>query len=66
MLPFVEAHQPLQQQQQGFGDYLYWDDPNELLDRLILLHACYRAGNTYALTEIYNIEGDLRVAYIIE
>jgi len=26
-------------------DYVHWDDPNELVDRLRLLDASHRAGN---------------------
>lgn len=45
--------------------YMYWDDPNELIDRLGLLLASRRAGNTSHENEIASIEEELREADII-
>lgn len=44
---------------------LYWDDPNELVDRLMLLLASQQAGNTTHENEIAAIEEELREAKII-
>ena len=60
----------------GFGDaklrvekkpyrYMYWNDPNELIERLCFLHASKRAGNTSHGNEIRAIEEELREANII-
>lgn len=46
-------------------DYVYWDDPNELVSRLALLHASTNAGNNSHLNEINAIEEELREAKII-
>lgn len=43
-------------------DYQYWDDPNELVDRLRLLVAEKYAGNTNHDNEIYSIIEELREA----
>lgn len=46
--------------------YTYWDDPNELVDRLCLLHASQQAGNNNVNNEIISIETELREAgYIL-
>lgn len=61
---------------QGFGlpslkrmkkntDYVYWDDPNELVDRLKLLIASRDAGNTGLNGEILSIVEELRENGII-
>ena len=47
-------------------DYVYWDDPNELVDRLQLLAASYQAGNKSHTNEIMSILGELREADLIE
>ena len=48
-------------------DYVYyWDDPNELVDRLQLLAASYQAGNKSHTNEILSILEELREAYLIE
>ncbi len=44
----------------------YWNDPNELAERLILLHASKAAGNTNVINEILAIEEELREAGIIK
>ncbi len=53
----------------GVGtEYIYWDDINELVERLYLLHSSLKAGNTSPVVknEILNIEEELREANIIE
>lgn len=46
-------------------DYVYWDDPNELIDRLKLLIASRDAGNTGLDNEILSIIEELRENGII-
>lgn len=46
-------------------DYVYWDDPNELVDRLRLLMATQSAGNTSHSNEILSLIEELREAKII-
>ncbi|XP_043479908.1 uncharacterized protein LOC122509741 [Leptopilina heterotoma] len=46
-------------------DYVYWDDPNELVDRLRLLTASQTAGNPSHNNEIMSIIKELREAQII-
>lgn len=45
--------------------YIYWDDPNELVDRLRLLLASQAAGNPSHINEIFSIIEELREAKII-
>ncbi|KAL7299699.1 hypothetical protein TKK_0007455 [Trichogramma kaykai] len=45
--------------------YRYWDDPNELVERLHLLTAEYRAGNSAHINEINSIIEELREAAYI-
>lgn len=67
MTPFVQARRPDPiRRLNGFGNYVYWNDVNELVDRLVFLHSLYQAGNSSVLTEIYNIEEELREDNIIE
>jgi len=47
------------------NSFSYWDDPNELVDRLCLLHASRQAGNTNVSNEILSIESELRQASYI-
>jgi len=47
-------------------EYIYWDDPNELVERLRLLAAEYQAGNTAHSNEIMAILEELREADLIE
>ncbi|XP_069361695.1 uncharacterized protein [Maniola hyperantus] len=47
-------------------DLVYWDDPNELVDRLKLLIASKNAGNTSHDNEIISIIEELREAGIIK
>lgn len=47
-------------------DYIYWDDPNELIDRLKLLVASKNAGNTNHDNEIISIIEELQEAGIIK
>lgn len=46
-------------------DYVYWDDPNELVERLKLLMAETTAGNNNHANEIQSIIEELREAEII-
>lgn len=46
-------------------DYIYWDNPNELVDRLRLLIASQSAGNTNHTNEINSIIEELKEAGII-
>lgn len=46
-------------------EYVYWDDVNELVDRLRLLHASKQAGNTSHNNEILSIIEELREAKVI-
>lgn len=46
--------------------YTYWDDPNELVDRLRLLMASQAAGHTGHVNEIASIVEELREACLIE
>lgn len=46
-------------------EYVYWDDPNELVDRLKLLVASKQAGNTSQQNEITAIINELKEANII-
>ena len=46
-------------------DYVYWDDLNELVDRLRLLLASQAAGNPSHTNEIISIIEELREAEII-
>jgi hypothetical protein len=47
-------------------DYVYWDDPNELVNRLRLLIASQLAGHTGHSNEIVSVIEELREANIIE
>ena len=49
----------------GVFNYKYWDDPNELVDRLRLLVASQAAGHTGHNNEIISIIEELREAKII-
>ncbi|CAG9818881.1 unnamed protein product [Phaedon cochleariae] len=46
-------------------EYIYWDDPNELVDRLKLLIASKEAGNTSLDNEIVAIVNELREANLL-
>lgn len=46
-------------------DYLYWNDPNELVDRLRLLISSQKAGNNNHNNEILSIIEELRESNII-
>jgi hypothetical protein len=46
-------------------DYVHWDDPNELVDRLRLLDASRQAGNNAHDNEITSIIEELREAGLI-
>ena len=47
-------------------DYIYWDDPNELIDRLKLLVASKDAGNQNHDNEILSIVEELKEAGIVK
>lgn len=47
-------------------DYVYWDDPNELIERLQLLIASKEAGNNSHDNEIISIIEELKEANIIK
>lgn len=47
-------------------DFKYWDDPNELVDRLRLLIGSQNAGNNSHNNEIIAIIEELQEANIIE
>lgn len=47
-------------------DYVHWDDPNELVDRLRLLVSSQTAGHTGHTNEIVSIIEELRESKIIE
>ena len=47
-------------------DYIHWNDPNELIERLELLLASHEGGNTGLIREIASIEEELREENIIE
>jgi len=46
-------------------DYVHWDDPNELVDRLRLLDASHNVGNNAHDDEILSIIEELREAGLI-
>ena len=46
-------------------DYVHWDDPNELVDRLRLLDASHQAGNNSLDNEFLSIIEELREAGLI-
>ncbi|KYN30173.1 hypothetical protein ALC57_00369 [Trachymyrmex cornetzi] len=46
-------------------DYVHWDDPNEVVDRLRLLDASHRAGNNAHDNEMLSIIEELREAGLI-
>ena len=47
------------------SNYIYWDDPNELVDRLRLLLSSEGAGHNNHLNEIISIIEELKEADII-
>lgn len=47
------------------SQYVYWNDLNELVERLYLLHMSKQAGNTSVVNEIASIESELREAKVI-
>ena len=46
-------------------DYVHWNDPNELVERLRLLVSSKRAGHTGHDNEIISVVEELREANII-
>lgn len=76
--PAISTTKFRKQSTQGFGltpnnlvannkdyNYIYWDDPNELVDRLRLLTASKNAGHTSHDNEILSIIEELREVGII-
>lgn len=57
---------PLMKKMKKNTDYVYWDDPNELVERLKLLVASRDAGNTGLDGEIISILQELRGAGYIK
>lgn len=75
--PLFNKHDDRSSEVQGSGlpllkkwkknvDYIYWDDPNELVDRLKLLIASRDAGNTGLDNEIISIIEELRESDLID
>lgn len=56
---------PLLKQVKNDTNYIYWDDPNELVERLKLLVASRNAGNTGLDNEIMSIIEELRESGVI-
>lgn len=56
---------PLKKMWRKNVDYVYWDNPNELVDRLKLLIASRDAGNTGLDNEIISIIEELRESKVI-
>lgn len=48
------------------NNFVYWHNPNELVDRLRLLLACRAAGNTGVSNEIISIFEELRETGLIK
>lgn len=57
---------PIHKKYKSNTDYIYWDDPNELIERLKLLIASQSAGNTNHDNEILSIIEELKEAGIIK
>lgn len=57
---------PLMKRMKKNTDFIYWDDPNELIDRLKLLVASRDAGNTGVDGEIISILKELRESGYID
>lgn len=57
---------PLTKMWKKNADFIYWDDPNELVDRLKLLIASRDAGNTGLDNEIISIMEELRESKLIK
>ena len=47
-------------------NYIYWDDPNEIVERLQLLMASQHAGNNNQSNEIVSIIEELKEANIFK
>lgn len=64
--PKMGGYIPKYKQYKPNTDYVYWDDPNELVERLKLLIASQSAGNTNHDNEIISIIEELKEAGIIK
>lgn len=60
-----ESTIPMKKKFKSECDYVYWNDPNELVERLKLLMASKHAGNTGLDNEIISILEELRESEII-
>ena len=47
-------------------NYIYWDDPNEIVERIKLLMASQQAGNNNQSNEIVSIIEELKEANIVK
>jgi hypothetical protein len=64
--PKIGGHLPELKHYKRNTDYIYWDDPNELIERLKLLIASKNAGNNNHDNEIISIIEELKEANIIK
>lgn len=64
--PKIGGFIPLFKNYKKNTDYVYWDDPNELIERLKLLVASKCAGNTNHNNEIVSIIEELKEAGIVK
>src|SRR5215468_10541152 len=62
---FAKAGSGLMEANENEIDYRYWDDPNEMVDRLRILYLSKLAGNTGVHNEIESIIEELREKKII-
>lgn len=62
----VEFQQNMLKTYKSNTDFIYWDDPNELIERLKVLIASKNAGNTNHDNEIISILEELKEASIIK
>lgn len=62
----VGGYIPVCKKYKSNTDYIFWDDPNELIERLKLLLASQSAGNTNHDNEILSIIEELKEARIIK
>lgn len=62
----IGGHLPELKRYKSNTDYVYWDDPNELIERLKLIIASRNAGNSNHDNEIISIIEELKEAGIIK
>lgn len=63
--PMVSGKGILMEVDENKIDYVHWDDPNELVERLRLLLASVSAGHTNHINEINSIVEELRESQVI-